>query len=61
MNMSLRTCLGCLECMEEGDSPKEAVLNSMIGAIAEADLQIAIDAKNDVLRTLRNPSFSTGS
>lgn len=54
MNLSIRTCLGCIECMEEGDKPREAVLNTMIGAIAEADLDIAESAKKEVFRTLKN-------
>ena len=40
--------------MEEGDKPREAVLNTMIGAIAEADLDIAESAKKEVFRTLKN-------
>jgi midasin (ATPase involved in ribosome maturation) len=49
MYLSLRTCLGALENMEEGDSPKEAARNSLIGKIAEVDLETAREVEKNVL------------
>ena len=40
-NITLRSCFGALECMEEGQPAKEAIKNSIIGKIAEVDLEIA--------------------
>ncbi len=40
-NLSIRTCLGALENMAEGQSPIRALINSIIGAIAIVDLEVA--------------------
>lgn len=52
MNLTLRACLGALENIEEGDSPLEAIENSMIGKIAEVDLEVAEEVKKNVLRNI---------
>lgn len=41
MNVTLRSCIGALESMEEGETVKEAVCSSIIGKIAENDIKLA--------------------
>lgn len=40
-NITLRGCFGALECIEEGQTIKESITNSLIGKIAEVDLEAA--------------------
>lgn len=46
--LSLRTCMGALECMEEGDSALDAISNSLIGSIALMDLTLAKNIERDL-------------
>lgn len=41
LNVTFRACYGALQCMEAGDSPKRAIYHTMIGKIAEKDMDIA--------------------
>jgi hypothetical protein len=52
LNMSIRTCTGTLECMEEGEPFKDAIYHTMIGKIAENDLALASSVFTDVIGTL---------
>lgn len=54
LNVTLRGCIGALENMAEGDSPKEAIYNTLIGKIAEVDLELAENVKKDVVNGLPN-------
>jgi hypothetical protein len=54
LNVTLRGCIGALENMSEGDSPKEAIYNTLIGKIAEVDLELAENVKKDVVNGLPN-------
>lgn len=40
-NITLRGCFGALESIEEGEDAKEAIKNSLVGKIAEVDLETA--------------------
>lgn len=51
-NITLRACFGALENIEEGQMPKDAIKNSLIGKIAEVDLETARDVERDVLYSL---------
>jgi hypothetical protein len=57
-NITLRGCIGALECWEEGDEPKEAIVNSLVGKIAEVNLQAANDVETQVIDSLRDYSGS---
>ena len=58
MTLSLRTCFGALENMEEGDSPLDAIKHSIIGKIAESDLALARDCETEVLKkSVPKPMF----
>lgn len=46
--LSLRTCMGCLKNLQEGDTPINAVHNSFIGSIATMDLQFSRDVENEI-------------
>ena len=48
--LSLRTCMGTLENMEEGDDCFDAVDDTMIGSIARQDLALA----REISTTIRN-------
>lgn len=39
--LSMRSCIGAIENIQEGQSPKEAVRDSIIGKIAEQDLELS--------------------
>lgn len=41
LNVNFRSCLGALQAIEFGSEPKEAIRNTMIGKIAEKDMEIA--------------------
>ncbi len=55
-NLSIRTCLGCLENMEEGQSPLRALINSIIGSIAVVDLEVARKVQAEQIEVL--PEFA---
>lgn len=41
LNVNFRSCLGALQAIECGCEPKEAIRNTMVGKIAEKDMEIA--------------------
>lgn len=41
LSVTMRGCIGALENIEEGEKPKEAIYNTLIGKIAESDLEMA--------------------
>jgi Mg-chelatase subunit ChlI len=54
MRLTMRGCIGALEGIEEGESPKEAIRRTLIGKIAESDLDLA----NAVWQDIQNiPDF----
>ena len=55
LNVTLRGCLGALECMQFGDKAHVAVQNSIIGSIAEVDLDLANDIYDSVVKALPDP------
>lgn len=54
-NLSIRTCLGALENIEEGQTPIRALINSIIGAVAVVDLDVARRAQREAIEVL--PDF----
>lgn len=54
-NLSIRTCLGALNNMEEGQTPIRALVNSIIGAIAVVDLEVARKCQRETIEML--PEF----
>ena len=57
LNVTLRGCLGALECIELGDTPQQAIYNTLIGKIAEVDLELAEDVNKNIVKTLPNLSI----
>lgn len=55
-NITLRGCFGALECMEEGQSAKEALTNTLVGKIAEVDLEAAQQVEIHVIECLPEKS-----
>lgn len=51
LSLTLRQCIGALEDMEEGSTLKEALYDTMIGKIAESDLEIAMQINEAVVET----------
>lgn len=51
-NITLRGCFGALECMEEGQDCKSALKNSLVGKIAEVDLEAARDVMDNIVENL---------
>lgn len=49
--LSVRTCIGAIENIQEGSSPKEAIYDSMIGKIAEQDAEVAENCKS-IIKTM---------
>lgn len=43
--LSLRSCVGAIENMQEGSSPKEAVCDSIVGKVAEQDAEVAASCR----------------
>ena len=50
--ITLRSCIGALECIEEGSEPKDAIRDTMIGKIAERDLELAKKIEEEVVDSL---------
>lgn len=51
-NITLRGCFGALECLEEGQNLKQALNNTLVGKIAEVDLEAANQVKMAVIDSL---------
>ena len=58
MFSQLRTCIGAIENIEEGQTPIRALINSIVGAVAVVDLQVARNLQRERIESLPNPSFS---
>lgn len=58
MTLSIRTCLGAIEDIEEGVPVKKALENSIVGAISAANLDIGHKVKAEVIGRLINPKFT---
>lgn len=56
-NLSIRTCLGAIENMEEGQTPQRALINSIVGAVAVVDVEVARNLQRETIECLPNPSF----
>ncbi len=56
-NLSIRTCLGAIENMEEGQHPIRALINSIVGAVAVVDVEVARNLQKERIECLPNPSF----
>ncbi len=56
-NLSIRTCLGAIENMEEGQTPVRALINSIVGAVAVVDVEVARNLQHEKIECLRNPAF----
>lgn len=54
LNVTLRGCLGALECIELGDTPQQAIYNTLVGKVAEVDLELAEDINKNIVKTLTN-------
>lgn len=52
INVTLRGCLGAIEAIEDGSAPKDAIRDTLIGKIAENDLEIAKKIYEDVVLNL---------
>lgn len=51
-NLSIRTCIGAIENMNEGMSSTRALINSIVGAIAVVDLETARKVRDEVIESL---------
>ena len=56
LSLSMRSCIGAIENIQEGMEPREAVINSIIGKIAEQDREVAESCRKVVL-SMREPNF----
>ncbi len=56
-NLSIRTCLGAIQNLEEGQEARRALQNSIVGAIAVVDLDLARAVQEQVIENLPNPTF----
>ncbi|MGN0241422.1 MAG: AAA family ATPase [Candidatus Weimeria sp.] len=55
--LSMRACIGCIENIEDGQSPVRAVKNSIVNSIGEADLALGDAIEAEVLPDLRSADF----
>ena len=56
LSLSVRTCIGAIENIQEGMEAREAVKNSIIGKISEQDREVA-KACAKIVDGMRNPAF----
>jgi hypothetical protein len=52
LNIGIRSVIGCLQNMEEGDSPEKAFANSVAGKIGEVDLELYEDVMKTIVASL---------
>lgn len=52
-NITMRACIGAIENIFDGEEPKIAIENTLIGKIAESDLEIAQRINEEVVENLR--------
>lgn len=57
LNLSIRTCVGAIENIQDGDEPIEAIEASIVGAVAEANLEVARNLQYEVISIASVPSF----
>ena len=57
-NLSIRTCIGAIANMEEGQTPNRALINSIVGAVAAVDLEVARKLQQEIIGVLPNPTFN---
>lgn len=55
LNVTLRGCLGALENMYEGEDPRDAIRNSLIGKISETDLALAAQVDKACVENASDP------
>lgn len=53
-NLSIRTCLSAISAIGDGVDPHRALVNSLVGAVAVADLEIARQMQTDVIDCIRD-------
>lgn len=58
LSLSMRSCIGAIESIQEGSDPREAINDSIIGKIAEQDRKLARDCVK-AIKSFRNPPFDT--
>lgn len=58
MGLSIRTCIGAIENMEEGQEPLRALKNSIVGSIAMSDRELAERVYDEKISVLPNPAFA---
>lgn len=51
-NLSIRTCIGAIENMDEGQSSTRALINSIVGALAVVELETACRVKDEIIESL---------
>lgn len=57
LNVTLRGCIGALECIEEETAPKQALKETLVGAIGAKELELARNLERDVIDSLPNISI----
>lgn len=53
-NLSIRTCLSAISAMQDGETPARALSNSLVGAVAVADLDVARAMQTEVIDCIRD-------
>jgi hypothetical protein len=56
LNVTVRGCIGALECIEEEATPKQALMETLVGAIGAKELDLARDIERDIINSLPNIS-----
>ena len=56
LNVTVRGCIGALECIEEETAPKQALMQTLVGAIGAKELELARDIERNVINSLPNIS-----
>lgn len=52
--LSIRSCIGAIENIRDGQSPKRAVVNAIVNPIAETDLTLGDQLESEVIDDLRD-------
>lgn len=57
LTLSLRSCKGAVQNIQEGWDPKDAIRDSIIGKIAERDSEVADRCEKTLMEIVRDPEF----
>jgi hypothetical protein len=57
LNITLRSCIGAIDNISEGENAKQAIINTLVGKVSEVSRELADNIKEDVVNNLPRLRF----